>query len=249
MAHLILTGPTGLVGSAVLDAMLRSTSVSKVTLLTRRQVPQAQAHANGSKATTIIHSDYLNYPPSLLSQLTDADGCVWAQGISVNQVDKDTYQQITVEHPLAFARAVINDKARGSRPFTFVYVSGEGATTTPGALTAHFGRVKGEAESALLEMSKQYPHLKIWNVRPGGVDPGDHPEIQQFLPTYNTWLKRLEQRSLPLFRTIVPSLITPTRGMGEVFTKLATGEIEDVQGNGVSGEGRTLNNVALRRLM
>lgn len=249
MAHLVLTGPTGLVGSAVLDAMLCSTSVSKVTLLSRREVPQAQAHANKSKATTIVHTDYLSYPSSLLSQIDDADGCVWAQGISVNQVDKENYQRITVEYPLSFARAIINDESRGSRPFTFVYVSGEGATTTPGALTARFGRVKGEAESALLELSKAHPNFKIWNVRPGGVDPTEHHEIKQFLPTYNSWLKNLERSSFPLVRAIYPSIMTPTKGMSEVFTKLATGEIENVPGKGVSGEGRTLNNVALRRLM
>lgn len=84
--HLILTGGTGLVGSAVLHHMLNTPSISQISILSRRPVPQAEGH---SKAKVIIHTDFNEYPPSVLSQLKGAEGVVWAQGISVTQVTKE----------------------------------------------------------------------------------------------------------------------------------------------------------------
>jgi len=86
MVHLILTGATGLVGSAVLHHMLINPSVSKISILSRRAVPQAEGH---SKANVIIQTDFNVYPPSILDQLKDASGLVWAQGISIAQVTKE----------------------------------------------------------------------------------------------------------------------------------------------------------------
>lgn len=85
MVHLILTGATGLVGSGVLHCMLQLEAITKISILSRRPVPQAEGQA---KAQTIIHKDFGTYPPELLAQLQGAEGCVWAQGTSVNNVSK-----------------------------------------------------------------------------------------------------------------------------------------------------------------
>jgi aspartate-semialdehyde dehydrogenase len=79
--HLILTGATGLVGSGVLHYM-----ISTPNILSRRPVTQAEGH---EKVKVIIHKDYTTYPSELLAQLKDADGVVWAQGISSTQVGKE----------------------------------------------------------------------------------------------------------------------------------------------------------------
>jgi uncharacterized protein YbjT (DUF2867 family) len=84
--HLILTGATGLVGSAVLHHMLITPSVSQISILSRRPVPQAEGH---SKVNVIIHADFNEYPQSVISQLKGAEGVVWAQGISVTKVTKE----------------------------------------------------------------------------------------------------------------------------------------------------------------
>jgi hypothetical protein len=65
--------------------MLVTPSISKISILSRRPVPQAEGH---SKANVIIQSDYNNYPPSILEQLKGAEGVVWAQGISATEVSK-----------------------------------------------------------------------------------------------------------------------------------------------------------------
>ena len=84
--HLILTGATGLVGSGVLQHMLTLQTLTKISILSRRPVPMAEGH---SQVQVIIHHDYTNYGPEVLEQLRGAEGCVWAQGISVNDVSKE----------------------------------------------------------------------------------------------------------------------------------------------------------------
>jgi len=83
--HLVLTGATGLIGSAVLQQMIVTPSVSKVSVLSRRPVAQAEGH---EKVKVIIHKDFTSYSPELLGQLKDVDGVVWAQGISSTLVSK-----------------------------------------------------------------------------------------------------------------------------------------------------------------
>jgi uncharacterized protein YbjT (DUF2867 family) len=84
--HIILTGATGLVGSGVLQTMLINPSVTKLSILSRRPVPQAENH---NKANVIIHKDFTTYPESVLDQLKDAEGCVWALGISSAGMDRE----------------------------------------------------------------------------------------------------------------------------------------------------------------
>lgn len=86
--HLILTGATGLVGSSVLDAMLKNTSVSKISILSRRPVRMAD-DAKDPRVRVITHQDFTSYGPEVMDQLKGADGCVWALGISQTQVNAE----------------------------------------------------------------------------------------------------------------------------------------------------------------
>ena len=83
--HLILTGATGLVGAAVLENMLAQESINRISILSRRPVKMAEGH---DKAKVIIHKDFKNFDDALLEQLKDAQGCVWALGVSQNAVNK-----------------------------------------------------------------------------------------------------------------------------------------------------------------
>ena len=83
--HLILTGATGLVGTAVLDAMLRTPAVTQISVLSRRPVPMAEA-ARDPRVKVIIHRDFARYDKDVLKQLEGAAGCVWALGTSTTQV-------------------------------------------------------------------------------------------------------------------------------------------------------------------
>lgn len=92
--HLILTGATGLVGSGVVDAMLKSKEITKISILSRRPVPLA---ANDPRANVIIHKDFENYEPELLNKLQGANGVVWALGISQLKVTKEFVYLIYLE--------------------------------------------------------------------------------------------------------------------------------------------------------
>lgn len=85
--HLILTGATGLVGTSVLNNMLAQESISRISILSRRPVAMAEGH---EKAKVFIHKDFNTYDGALLEELKDAQGCVWALGVSQNHVDKES---------------------------------------------------------------------------------------------------------------------------------------------------------------
>jgi hypothetical protein len=89
MAHLILTGATGLVGSAALVNILPLISpsgpISRLTILSRREVPLAE----GKEHVSVIKiSDFTTYPDDVLQQLKGASGCIWGLGVSQSQVSK-----------------------------------------------------------------------------------------------------------------------------------------------------------------
>lgn len=178
--HLILTGATGLVGSSVLDAMIRAKDVSKISILARRPVPFAE-EAKDPRISVIIQKDFGSLEPSVLEQLRGANGCVWALGISQTKVNKQDYVSITKDYALTAARAM-STLGTAEEPFRFVYVSGEGATQEPGRFSAIFARVKGETEKALADMTGELPSLRADSMRPAFVDASRHEAIKKYIP-------------------------------------------------------------------
>jgi hypothetical protein len=159
------------------------------------------------------------------------------------------YQNITYDWPLAAARAFTRIPGHPT-PFKFVYISGEGATTSPGTFTQHFGVIKGRAEAALLALAKdpECKNLRPYSLRPGGVDATHHPEIHEFMPQRGGFQKAMEGSLLGALRLVMKSMISPTKELGRVATDIASGDGEPFQGKGLEDEGRILNNVAIRRL-
>lgn len=86
--HIILVGATGLVGSSVLDALINMKDVSKISILSRRPVPMAEA-SNDARINVILHRDFGSYNSEVLQKLEGATGCVWALGVSQNDVGKE----------------------------------------------------------------------------------------------------------------------------------------------------------------
>ena len=137
-----------------------------------------------------------------------------------------------MDYPLAAAKAfgTLHD------PFKFVYVSGEGASTTPGMFTQYFGAVKGRAETALLQLGKDDSRVKPYSVRPGGVDASAHTEIQSYIPTRSSFHTRALDALTSALKTITPSLVSPTRELGKVLTELAMGDGKPLEGPGIEGD-------------
>jgi uncharacterized protein YbjT (DUF2867 family) len=85
--HVILTGATGLIGSGILHNMLATEGITRVSILSRRPVKMAEGYED--RAKVIIHRDFAKYEPEVLEQLKDAQGVVWALGVSQNAVSKE----------------------------------------------------------------------------------------------------------------------------------------------------------------
>jgi hypothetical protein len=279
MVHLILTGATGLVGSSVLSHVLslpptskpvidklsiigRSTSIPWLSATPPPGTPTTNKH---TKIEVIEHKDFTSYSPELLEKLKGADACIWALGVSQNDVSKDDYVKITRDYAVEAAKAFSSLRdaqstaAEAPRKFKFIYVSGEGATLHPRPWTPLFGRVKGETEQALLEVSKLAPYstsLSTYSVRPAAVDGGNQPWIwHQVLNTKRTAFQRFYLKTLmyPIrWGWAGEGNHSPTEELGRVLVEMALSEKTGPfnVGEGVDGEaeGRTLGNKRLRML-
>ncbi|KAJ5774695.1 hypothetical protein N7457_009591 [Penicillium paradoxum] len=252
--HLILTGATGLVGSAVLDAMLKSTSVSKISILSRSPVRMAE-DAKDSRVHVITHKDFESYKPELLDQLKDADGCVWALGTSQTNVTKDRqYITITKDYTLAAANAFSTIKP-SDHPFRFIHVSGEGATQNPGIFSPIFARVKGETEMLLGTLSEQTPSLRVDSVRPAFVDSVTHDAIKPYIPSNGVTgiVSKVGMAVLgPGIRYLMKSMHSPTEHLGSFLTDMAMGRFEGkLEGPGAfrMGGSYVVGNSGMRRIL
>ncbi|KYK61815.1 hypothetical protein DCS_02959 [Drechmeria coniospora] len=249
--HLILTGATGLVGSSVLDAMIKAKDVSKISILSRKPVQMAQDKAD-DRVNVILHSDFGTYDAKVLEQLRGADGCVWALGISQTKVGKEEYVKITKDYTLAAAKAFSTLSSSESRPFRFVYVSGEGATQTPGRFSAIFARVKGETEQALADLTAQMPTLRADSVRPAFVDASSHEAVKSYIPQPGVLYSTFTTALGPVIRKGFQGMHSPTDALGRFMTQMAMGQIDGkLEGPGAFqlGPSWVVENVGFRRIM
>ncbi|KAI1134714.1 putative nucleoside-diphosphate-sugar epimerase [Hypoxylon sp. FL0543] len=247
--HLILTGATGLVGSGVLDAMIKMKDVSKISILSRRPVQMAE-DVKDPRVNVIIHKDFEKYDAELLSQLKGATGCVWALGISQTQVGKEEYVKITKDYALAASKA-FQTLPPEQEPFNFVYVSGSGATTRPGRFSAIFARVKGETELALAAMRKANPLFHASSVRPAFIDAAKHDAIKPYIPVQPLSIRASTTILGPAIRYGAQSYWSPTYELGKFLTEMAMGRYKDqfkAKDIQMEGEMPILENSAFRRL-
>jgi len=119
----------------------------------------------------------------------------------------------------------------------------------PGAFTPKYGKVKGQAEKALLELSRMSPSLKLYSARPAAVDATFHTEIHPFMPRQKQFMIRAGNVVLlPLFRAYYKNMISPTKELGQVLVDLAMSDGRPLEGKGVLDEGRIISNAGIRRL-
>ena len=118
-------------------------------------------------------------------------------------------------------------------------------------MTPLFGVMKGKCEAALIDLPKQYPSLRPYSVRPAFVDAAFDPQVLKHV------LQRPDQRTLgktllrrvggPPFRAFFANSVSPTKELGGYLTKLASGDGKPLSGEGISGDGWIVSNIAFRR--
>ena len=139
MKNIIITGSTGMVGSAALKKCLARKDVGKVTSIVRRS-----SGITHPKLTEVIQDSFEDFS-GISEYLKDQDGCVYCIGIYTGQVPDDEFCKITVDYTKAFA----SELKKQSPDVTFCFLSGMGADRNEKA-RAIFAPEKGKAENYLI---------------------------------------------------------------------------------------------------
>ncbi|KAK0624798.1 hypothetical protein B0T17DRAFT_507840 [Bombardia bombarda] len=176
----IVTGATGLVGSALVRQCIANQAITHVFILSRKPLPESTT--SNPKVTLIIHNNFATYPSALLDQLAGAEGCLWAIGGKVSDFnfDVDTCRKVSIDYTLAAARAFIAHLAPQlpeGRKFRFVFCSGKYAEwdqQKPLHFLADTRRIKGQVEQQLCELADDSNNrFEVYCPRPSGIHPPD----------------------------------------------------------------------------
>jgi len=230
--RLLLTGATGAAGVQIFRTAIQDESVTKITVLTRRPLPDWMNLPQTDKTEIIILDDFLVYPEDLPQRLAQHDACIWALGKSSAGLTEEEYTKITYDFPMAAIIALerggvgevttMEDGSAKERPaFRFVFISGEGADQTEKS-RMKFARVKGRVEKSLLELPPS-SNIRATIIRPA-----------YFFPTKadRNYLRSSTGRIVnviltPFISTVMPSSYTSVEGMGKVAIALAMGRWSD----------------------
>jgi nucleoside-diphosphate-sugar epimerase len=183
--RIFLTGATGQVGAAALDALLRGGH--SVTALVR--TPQKAEHVSHGSVTAIVGD--LSAPSSYAGAVTDCDAIVHAgkeTGSTAAQVDR-----LAIDVFVGAARA----RARAGRSTTFLYTSGIwvlGDTVTPAAEDAPLhppDLVAWRPEHEQLVLAAADAALRTVVVRPGIVYGGARGIVGDLLKAASNGLVRV----------------------------------------------------------
>lgn len=154
---LLLSGPTGLVGSHVLQLALNDNRISEVIALTRHPLPQ-----HPKLLAPVV--DYDNLPAD--ASWWRANAVICTLGTTMKKAgSKEDFRRVDYEYPLAVARL-----ARAQGTPVFVFNSAMGADV---ASRFFYSRVKGETEQALASCG--FASLTL--VRPGLIS-GERQEFR-----------------------------------------------------------------------
>ncbi len=192
-----------MVGQGVLRECLRSPVVSE--LLT---VGRTASGRQDAKLREIVHRDFLDFS-SLADRLAGYDACFFCLGMTSVGVAEADYRRITVDVPVAAARALVTRNPS----MVFVHVSGSGADST-GRSPVMWTRVKGEAENQL----RALPFRAVYIFRPGYIQP------LHGIKGRTRWLRVLYALAAPIYpllRALAPRYVTTTEEIGRAMLAVA----------------------------
>ncbi|MBK6828279.1 MAG: NAD(P)H-binding protein [Chitinophagaceae bacterium] len=196
---LLITGATGLIGSAVVQAALASQGVSEIMLALRKPI-----QVTDKRISQVLVKDFLQ-TTELTASIRKADVLIWCLGISQTQVSRSDYEKITYDFTVAMARACLENNPA----IRFVFVSGDGADRTEKSRTL-FKKLKGRAENALLQSGLQ----EVIIARPDAVRPRGKNKRAPFA-------YKLAYPFFPLVEWLAPHKIIWSDVLGRALIKLA----------------------------
>ncbi|MCB2205830.1 NAD-dependent epimerase/dehydratase family protein [bacterium] len=194
----IITGATGMVGSAVLQYCIDHTDIGDITVVGRRPMESAPPEVR-----QIMHEDFGDMS-GLGEQLAGFDIAFFCIGVYTGAVDDERFREITVDYTIAFATAL----KQWSPDATFCFLSGQGADLTEKSRLS-FARYKGAAEKAL--MSMDFQHLAIF--RPGYIYPSTPREEPNLM-------YRISRLLYPVARYVYPNIGLTSDDLARVMVKV-----------------------------
>ena len=200
---ILITGASGLIGSAVVQAALANQEVTELILAVRHPLP-----GTDPRISLVLVKDFLQ-TKDLTESIRKADALIWCLGISQTQVSRSDYEKITYDFTVAMIRACLENNPA----IRFVFVSGDGADRTEKSRTL-FKKLKGKAENALLQSGLH----SVIIARPDAVRPRGKNKRAPFA-------YKLAYPFFPLVEWLAPHKIIWSDVLGRALIKLAlTGE-------------------------
>jgi hypothetical protein len=131
----------------------------------------------------VLHDDFSNYSPEVISQIADADACIYCLGTNVPIRPPELNRKINFEYAIATAGMFASlfkssESSARTKTLRFVYLSGALPEKDPEKrlwFLAEDRRVRGELEVALLQLGqeKQKTGFEVYISRPGFVQAKD----------------------------------------------------------------------------
>lgn len=201
MAHILITGATGMIGKGVLLSCLKDSSIEKIILLSRKTVGILDP-----KIQELIIEDFANLP-SIRGQVGKIDACFHCMGVSSLGMSESDYTLKTYLYTKLLADLCFEVNPK----MTFCYVSGTGTSTAENSRSM-WANVKGKAENYLIQKGFE----RVFLFRPGLILPEDG--IQSVTGWYNTIYKIMR----PFFGLMKRSKhVTSTRKIGAAMISAA----------------------------
>ena len=144
---ILITGASGLIGSAVVQAALASQEVTELILAVRHPLP-----GTDPRISLVLVKDFLQ-TKDLTESIRKADALIWCLGISQTQVSRSDYEKITYDFTVAMIRACLENNPA----IRFVFVSGDGADRTEKSRTL-FKKTKGQGGKCITAIRFAFGH-------------------------------------------------------------------------------------------
>lgn len=196
----IITGATGMVGEGVLHECLNSNIVTEVLVLCRKS-----CGVTHPKLKELLHNNFHDLS-AIADQLKGYDACFFCAGVSSVGKKEEEFYHLTYALTMHVAETV----AKQNSNMTFCYVSGAGTDSSEkGRLM--WARVKGKTENDLMKL----PFPKVYNFRPGIIEPGKGLKNTIKMYNYFMWL-------LPIVKRISKNGVLSLQEIGQAMIKAAT---------------------------
>lgn len=198
----ILFGGTGMIGQAVLRELLSRAEVTHVLAVGRTPLEKKDP-----KLGELLRKDLFDYG-DVGDAFVGFDAVFFCLGVSSGGMSEAEYRKVSLELPLAAARAICAKSPQA----TFCFISGAGTDSSEKGKTM-WARVKGEAENRLQEVGFK----AVYSFRPGFIYPMDGETSKT--PSYRL-MYAVTKPFFPLFWGFT-KWVTTTRSLSYAMVEVA----------------------------